>query len=226
MDIIILAGADKATERKTKSGHSYRDAAIIAVSKINANRTVVVTKWTLGALGGGNVVATHGGSSLAESLGNGLKQCTTADWVMIVAADLPHINATAVEDFLQKVERASSTNSNSDVFVGYASMEDCRRLNHTSHRSIILDGAAVKLASVFLVRPQVLIDQSGVIGKLIAKRKSVLAIGLKLLGFKTALKLLRQGAFKLSELEAALAKKKVMAKGIRVQAELAVDDDT
>jgi hypothetical protein len=224
LNIIVLAGDEKSVTRKIPGGNlSYRDAAVTACSAISfASKTVVVSGRTLGSLGGGTVIGALPGKTAAESLENGMKKCQIPCWLLIIAADLPHISGDALAAFYAGIEGKNAT-----AYIGYTSLEDCATLNHDSKHFVILDGKPTKLASVFLVHTSVFEANKGALGKLIKQRKSPAILGLKLLGVKWALKYLRKQNLGLAELIAAFVKRNGFTiAGIPSPAELAVDDDT
>ncbi|CAN5180489.1 hypothetical protein BH11PAT4_BH11PAT4_3470 [soil metagenome] len=228
LNVIILAGDQKALDRKTPDGKlSYRDAAVTAsLAVTNATRVVAVSNRSLGSLAGGKIVGISGGKSAAESLEKGISQCEKPCWLLIVAADLPHINGDALKQFADGA-MALAGSGEITAFIGYSSLEQCAVYNHTSKRPIILDGKPTKLASVFLVHTSVLEANKGAIGKLLKQRKSPFVLGIKLLGIKWALKYLTKRNVPSGELQAALNKRNgFKVAGLNVDARLTVDDDT
>ncbi len=221
---IILAGDDKSNRIISSTGQTYRDAVITSLVGIPAvSNIVAVTNRTLGNLVGGKVRSINAGNSAAESLNRGLTQVVGEGWILIIAADLPHITAEAVTSFLAK----TSDERGSGVFLGYSSLEECAELGHTSKHGVKLDSKEVKLASIFLVHHSVLRGETSVIAQLLKSRKSPLMIGLKLLGLKWATRYICRQSLNSLDLQADIAKRcGFPVIGVNTTAKLAVDDDT
>ena len=221
---IVLAGDAKSNRTIRETGQTYRDAAIASLVGIPAVTSIIaVTNSSLGHMSGGKVRSAFPGNSAAESLSHGCSLLTVDCWILIIAADLPHITEEAVTSFLSK----TTADRGKCVFLAYSSLSECAELGHTSKHGVKLDGQQVKLASIFLVHSTVLKGETSIIAELLRDRKSPLLIGIKLLGLKWALRYLLRKNLNSLDLQSDIAKRcGFPVIGVRTTAKLAVDDDT
>jgi len=150
---------------------------------------------------------------------------------MVIGADLPHITGEALQAFIDEARRNDDLKTNreskSDIFVGYSLMSDCQALGHTSNHAVRINGTAdAKLASVHILGPKALSQNSRILG-LLKSRKNVPLMAFQLLGIRWLCRMAFHRPLYVAQAEADVKKRTgLVITGVQVPAELAVDDDT
>ncbi len=198
MDAVILAGALNSGALRTVSQAQYEaeieidgqpmiDYVIDALCSVREIKKIVVvgSKSISAKANAKKVLFVQHGTSMVESLFNGLEVLEALEPVLIVTSDIPLITKEALEDFLVRCDKNSA-----DLYYSFVS----KTVNEAKYPQVQRTYVRLKEGTftggnLVLLTPHVLKDQREILEKAVALRKKPVQL-CRLLGWRCFLKLL------------------------------------
>lgn len=214
MNAIVLAGAlNKGSLRQVSpaqyeaeieiAGRPMLDYVVLALARVQSIKKIVIvgseSMLSISKSNGEHLIFVKPGSSVVESLENGISALTDREPVLILTSDIPLITKEALEDFLNRCH-----NQPGDIFYSFVSKAINEQKYPGVQRTYVrLKEGTFTGGNLVLLSPEVIHDKLTILTKAVALRKKPIKL-CGLLGWWYLCKLLF-GALTIKEIESRVA---------------------